>query len=161
MTFQENLRYYRKKAGYAQAKDFAAAIGVPYTTYIGYESYGKEPRYKTLCRIADALHVTTDELLGFEFSDFDKCFALIADYGFDIVDDDGHSFTVVREAEPDSGSYIDMCQYTSRNAFVADVWQAFSDARRQSREVFKANLISIFYSRKEASKNVYNQDDVP
>lgn len=36
MTFQDNLRHYREKAGYSQAKDFAAAIGVKYSTYIGY-----------------------------------------------------------------------------------------------------------------------------
>lgn len=65
MTFQDNLRHYREKAGYSQAKDFAAAIGVKYSTYIGYESQGKEPKYDTLRRIAEALNVSIDTLLGF------------------------------------------------------------------------------------------------
>lgn len=65
MTFQENLRHYREKAGYAQAKDFAAAIGVKYSTYIGYENQGREPKYDTLRRIAEALNVSIDTLLGF------------------------------------------------------------------------------------------------
>ena len=38
MSFQENLRYYREKAGYKQAKDFAKVLDVPYPTYVGYES---------------------------------------------------------------------------------------------------------------------------
>ena len=65
MTFQDNLRHYREKAGYAQAKDFAAAIGVKYSTYIGYESQGKEPKYDTLRLIAATLNVSIDTLLGF------------------------------------------------------------------------------------------------
>ena len=66
MGFQENLKYYREKAGYKQAKDFYKLLGVPYSTYIGYESKGREPKYNTLCKIADLLHVSTDELLGRE-----------------------------------------------------------------------------------------------
>ena len=38
MSFQENLRYHRKKAGYQQAKDFAMALNISYSTYKGYES---------------------------------------------------------------------------------------------------------------------------
>lgn len=64
MGFQENLKYYREKAGYKQAKDFYKLLGVPYSTYIGYESKGREPKYNTLCKIADLLNVSTDELLG-------------------------------------------------------------------------------------------------
>ena len=65
MTFQDNLRHYREKAGYAQAKDFAAAIGVKYSTYMAYENLGREPKYDTLRRIAEALNVSIDTLLGF------------------------------------------------------------------------------------------------
>ena len=64
MSFQENLRYHRKKAGYQQAKDFAMALNISYSTYKGYESQGREPKYETLCRIADLLKVSTDDLLG-------------------------------------------------------------------------------------------------
>ena len=66
MSFQENLRYYREKAGYKQSKDFAVALGIPYPTYVGYESQGREPKYQTLCKIADLLKVSTDDLLGRE-----------------------------------------------------------------------------------------------
>ena len=63
-TFQERLRYYREKAGFKKAKDFAEEIGVLYNTYKGYESQNKEPKYETLVKIADKLGITTDELLG-------------------------------------------------------------------------------------------------
>lgn len=66
MNFHKNLRYYRERAGYKQAKDFYKLLDVPYSTYIGYESKGREPKYQTLCKIADLLNVSTDELLGYE-----------------------------------------------------------------------------------------------
>ena len=65
MSFQENLRLYRERAGYTQAKEFAAAIGLKYTTYIAYENQGKEPKYDTLRLIAATLNVSIDTLLGF------------------------------------------------------------------------------------------------
>lgn len=64
MGFQENLRHYREKAGYKSAKDFADALGISPNTYVGYEVRGREPKYETLCKIADKLHVSTDDLLG-------------------------------------------------------------------------------------------------
>ena len=66
MSFHENLRYYRERAGYKQSKDFAQALDIPYSTYKGYETQGREPKYNTLCKIADLLNVSTDELLGRE-----------------------------------------------------------------------------------------------
>ena len=67
MSFQDNLKKYRLAAGYQQAKDFALLIGLKYTTYLAYEGQeGREPKYEQLCKIAAALHVTTDELLGYD-----------------------------------------------------------------------------------------------
>ncbi len=64
MAFQENLKYYRERAGYKSAKDFAKELGIVYQTYMGYENKNAEPKYDLLIRIADKLGVTTDELLG-------------------------------------------------------------------------------------------------
>ena len=68
MSFKERLRYMREKVGYSSAKEFAAAIGIPYSQYSAYESPSRprEPKYDTLCKIATALNCTTDELLGRE-----------------------------------------------------------------------------------------------
>lgn len=64
MSFQDNLRRYREQSG-INAKDFAAQLGIKYTTYAGYENQGREPKYDTLCRIAAALHVSIDALMDF------------------------------------------------------------------------------------------------
>lgn len=66
MSFQENLKYYREKAGYKTAKELADILNLPYNTYASYESKGREPKYQMLCKIADSLNVSTDELLGYE-----------------------------------------------------------------------------------------------
>ena len=71
MSFQENLRKYREAAGFTQSKDFASKIGIPYSTYTGYENQGREPKYDLLSKIAAALGVTTDELLGYAPKDTD------------------------------------------------------------------------------------------
>ena len=82
MAFQENLRFYREKAGYKQAKEFAAAIGVNYSTYIGYENQGKEPKYETLLRIAEALNVSIDTLLGFKTGKYEEYKRLLIEEGY-------------------------------------------------------------------------------
>lgn len=44
MSFQENLKHYREKAGYKSAKEFANTLGIPPNTYVGYEVRGREPK---------------------------------------------------------------------------------------------------------------------
>ena len=67
MRFRDNLKIYREKLpGKVSAKDFAKSLKIPYSTYLGYENKGTEPKYDTLCQIATALNCTTDELLGRE-----------------------------------------------------------------------------------------------
>lgn len=65
MSFHDNLKRYRELAGYSQAKDFADALGIKYTTYIAYEQ-GREPKYELLCSIAKKLSVSIDNLLDFK-----------------------------------------------------------------------------------------------
>lgn len=69
MTFQERLRYYRERAGYKSAKEFAEKLGMGYTTYVAYENKDREPRYEVLCNIARLLDVTPNDLLGFTEKD--------------------------------------------------------------------------------------------
>lgn len=64
MSFQENLKYYRERAGYKSAKEFANTLGIPPNTYVGYEVRGREPKYTTLCKIADLLNISLDDLVG-------------------------------------------------------------------------------------------------
>lgn len=64
MNFAENLRKYRKSAGYS-SKELADTLKIKYTTYLNYENADTEPRYETLMKIADILNVSPDELLGY------------------------------------------------------------------------------------------------
>lgn len=63
MSFQENLRHYRAQAGYS-TKEFAKVLKIPPATYLGYEYKNREPKYEMLCKIADLLEISTDDLLG-------------------------------------------------------------------------------------------------
>lgn len=65
MALKENLVRLREQAGYKQAKDFAKAAGIPYSSYIVYEK-GSWPNEKNLLKIAGALHVSLDQLLGYD-----------------------------------------------------------------------------------------------
>ena len=63
MKFGENLRNFRKDSGYT-AKQFAEMLGLNYPTYIQYENAKRQPRFEMLCKMADLLGATTDDLLG-------------------------------------------------------------------------------------------------
>ena len=63
MSFGERLKQLRINMNYT-GKAFSELINVPYQTYMGYENKGVEANYDTLCRIATALHVSIDDLLG-------------------------------------------------------------------------------------------------
>ena len=60
MSFHENLRYYREKAGYT-TKELANLLNISANTYAGYEIREREPKYQMLCKIADLLNISTDE----------------------------------------------------------------------------------------------------
>lgn len=66
MDIRKNLVKYRKLAGYDNARCFAKACGIEYTTYMAYENKGSEPKYEALCKIAEELGVTPNDLLGFK-----------------------------------------------------------------------------------------------
>lgn len=65
MSLAKNLKKYRKKMGFKSAKEFAKVLDIEYSTYMGYENRGREPKYEVLIKIADTLDVSTDDLLGY------------------------------------------------------------------------------------------------
>lgn len=72
MSFRENLKYYRKQAGYKTAKEFADSLDVPYNTYTAYENQKREPKIEMLIKIADLLNVSLDELIRPRVHKFDR-----------------------------------------------------------------------------------------
>lgn len=64
-TFGQRIKRLRESAGLTQA-DLAEAAGVPLGTLRNWEQGTREPKAKILVRLARALGITTDELLGNE-----------------------------------------------------------------------------------------------
>ena len=63
-SLAEKLIRYRIKAGYLTPRDFAEAVGIPYSTYITYEAGRRTtPRLSTLAKIAAFLKIDQTELL--------------------------------------------------------------------------------------------------
>lgn len=63
MTFGERLNHTRKARG-RTAQSMADMLCIAIRSYRAYESNTREPDFATLVKIADALGVTTDYLLG-------------------------------------------------------------------------------------------------
>ena len=62
-TFGLRLKHLREERRWSQ-KDLGKAVGVSNVSISGYESGNRFPDTETLTRIADALEVSTDYLLG-------------------------------------------------------------------------------------------------
>ncbi len=61
--FQENLKKYREEAGMRE-KELAALAGIDYGVYIAIEYGGHEPLMATVVKIANALKISMDVLVG-------------------------------------------------------------------------------------------------
>ena len=68
MALRDNLKALREKQG-LNGKEFAQRLGLKYSTYMTYETTNpvksRWPNEETLVKIAAALHVSVDELLGY------------------------------------------------------------------------------------------------
>ncbi|WP_298762670.1 helix-turn-helix transcriptional regulator [uncultured Megasphaera sp.] len=71
MALKDNLKLLRENAGYEQAKEFAKAAGIPYSSYAVYER-GSWPNEANLTKIASTLHVSIDKLLGYNATPIDE-----------------------------------------------------------------------------------------
>lgn len=137
MSFQDNLRRYREPI-YASAKEFAAVLDIPYPTYLGYENKGAEPKYDVLCKIASALHVSIDELLGYSGDKNDWIEAKLKPALQD---------TAIRvdDIQPDGKiilSYLNNESKKTRWAYSMDELRAFYDAAEREAEKEKGKRVS-------------------
>lgn len=71
MTFGESLTRIRKERGITR-KDFAEQLQIPYTTLRNYETDQREPGHRLLIKMAALLHVSVDELIGYQTQDTKK-----------------------------------------------------------------------------------------
>jgi len=63
MTFGERLKNSRLRKGFSQS-DLAKEVGIHYTQVGRYENKGAQPTADILAKLADALEVSTDYLMG-------------------------------------------------------------------------------------------------
>lgn len=123
MLLNERLQQFRERAGYENAKLFAKAIGMPYSTYSTYESGKSEPKATALIRIAAALHVSLDDLLDYHVDDFNKAATLFheATGGTATLKETGV------ELRPPTGGIVIYPQPISKAAFLKAIKDATTD----------------------------------
>lgn len=63
INYLSNLKLLRKEAGMSQ-EDLANALEIERSTVAKYETGDRSPDVEMLCKIADVLHISIDELLG-------------------------------------------------------------------------------------------------
>lgn len=62
-VFRERLQSLRRKEGWSQ-QDVADRLGIPRSSYAGYENGSREPDFEMLVRLAELFGVSSDYLLG-------------------------------------------------------------------------------------------------
>ena len=70
MALKDNLKRLREQAGYSNGKEFADVLDIAYPRYMTYER-GSWPNEEILIRIAAALHVSIDNLLGYKVDTYE------------------------------------------------------------------------------------------
>ena len=138
MSFQDNLRRAREKAGYESAKDFAQnVLGIKYTTYLAYEGQeGREPKYDRLCEIAAALHVTTDELLGYSLDEYARCKSIAVSAGYSITEKDDLVYisTSTRLYSKRGTTELPVSFSKSRQQFIEIIMAAYESFKEKTKQ---------------------------
>ena len=92
MTFAERLRYYREKAKLSQ-KDLSDKINIPFQTYNNYETKGIEPKIDIIIKLAMALGIDVNTLVGFQPNNVQDVKRLLESYGFSVIHIDDKEVT--------------------------------------------------------------------
>lgn len=153
MGFRENLIKFRKEK-YSSAKEFANKLGVSPAMYGAYESPSKprEPKYELLCKIAAALSVTTDELLGYSLDEYSYYKTMVKHSGLQIneypVGTFGHD--ILEVCDPNVTKFNVLAGYISKEDFIITAKKAYDDYQKHSFPIlfasFRATFINDFFS---------------
>ena len=81
-TFAERLRYYREKSKYSQ-KELADIIGISVAAYNKYETRGNEPKIDILIKLASALNIDVNTLVGFHADNAKDLIQTLNGYGIE------------------------------------------------------------------------------
>lgn len=89
MSLHDNLSQLRLSRGYQSAKDFAIQAGIPYSSYSAYERKAW-PSEENLIKIARALHVSLDDLIGYHVDEFERAESMLQSIGIGVTHDAGN-----------------------------------------------------------------------
>ena len=89
MSLHDNLSQLRISRGYQSAKDFAIQAGIPYSSYSAYERKAW-PSEENLIKIARALHVSLDDLIGFQIDRYERAESMLQSIGIGVTHDEGN-----------------------------------------------------------------------
>ena len=106
MSLHDNLSQLRLSLGYQSAKDFAIQAGIPYSSYSAYERKAW-PSEENLIKIARALHVSLDDLIGYHVDLYERAESMLQSIGVVVTHDAGN----VRLKVP-----ADIYEYLSRQS---------------------------------------------
>lgn len=163
MRFQDNLKLFRENLpGKVSAKDFAKLLKIPYSTYLGYENKGTEPKYEVLCQIATALGVTTDKLLGYSLDEFERCRKIAERLGFPVEIKNG---IVSVSLKPKSVfNFIDLKKfYLERSDFIAAINRSctYADEKmKDAHDSLQAGYLHGFMASKSTLGNQLRMADL-
>ncbi|BAL84253.1 putative transcriptional regulator [Selenomonas ruminantium subsp. lactilytica TAM6421] len=139
MSFQNNLRQYREKLGIT-AKDFAAQLGINYGTYAGYETQGREPKYNVLCKIAAALNVSIDDLIGHTEHDFEYWQGFLMRLGLIIAPLESGKIAILSREPKDENDTGTVLGSFPPGEFLAMMEKIAPTAERKARDTVRNNV---------------------
>ena len=147
MALKDNLKRYRERAGFKQAKDFAKVAGLPYSSYSAYER-GAWPNEENLTKIAAALGVSLDTLIGFHVEPLDKYITVCRDAGFTVANH-GDNLLVSRKG-PGISKDEDCSLEVSKEDFAAIMKDAIeSDDYKASKQFYMYLILRKEFTGKE------------
>lgn len=132
----ENLRIYRSKTGITR-KQIADELGMTPQAYGNYENGEREPKLDILIKIAAALHVSVDDLLGYKVDEYENRAASLMSFGFDLVENDDDSIDILQTEKDGFTNCI--CRYRNKAEFVLDMDRAewrYNKATRNNKALF-------------------------
>ena len=94
-SFATRLKYFREKAKFSQ-KELAKVVGINVAAYNKYETRGNEPKIEILIKLANALGVDINTLVGFQPDDRAMLLHVLrsADIAFELDPDDSNALYI-------------------------------------------------------------------
>ena len=168
MTFSDNLKRYRLLAGFKSAKEFADSISIKYTTYMSYETKGTKPPLTILDKMANALNISVDELIGTENTEdkLQRYYRKLRQLGFIVIpaknpDGNGSVFFENKEgiisAIPPSDFIKLMDNIESSNELLSAEYDIYNTAIEEYKNtVYKSLIDWIKSDTSESAQNIRN-----